>query len=570
MKQKNLHITIAILTLILAAILIRGLYIDVTRDASKYAYIAKEIIQNNQWINLHIDNEPYEQKPHLTFWLSAISFLIFGVSNFAFKFPLLLYSILGLYFTFKLGQSAFNKNTGYLAAAISSFTIIFILYNQDIHTDTVLFTNTAFALWQLYEYLKKNKIVNLIGAAFALGLCILTKGPFGIVLPILSVLSFLIAGKEMKRIFNSSWLLIATLATIINAPVFYQLFINWGLKGIKFFFITNTFGRFTGSYLGQNPDPTFYIHNIFYLFLPWTILFYAAIYKGIVQIKKKTALHADYFFICGFFLFFIIISASKSKLPNYLMAALPSMAIITAVYWERFGKKSIIINKIQNISNVLLIITISAISFFFNHNLYFFKLFVLLLSTIIFLLAGRKIDINYKTIVNSMGALIVTGICFNFYIVPEIFGHQAQPISARYLNSLQTNQENIFNYPKEELKLLRHLWDGVSPDEEKNFDQTPPRKHFSLNYGLKFYSNQPIKHIQTPKELTNALNLPEAWFYTDHEGMHEIIKSNIKIDTIIFYRHFSLRHSASFLLPNKNDKTFDRKYLIHTKLNYNP
>jgi 4-amino-4-deoxy-L-arabinose transferase-like glycosyltransferase len=563
MKQKQIHIILIILSLILLSILIRGLNIDVTRDAAKYAYIAKEIVQNNQWIDLQIDNEPYEQKPHLTFWLSAISFLIFGVSNFAFKLPLLVYSLMGLFFTYKLGQSAYNKKTGFLAATISSFSVVFILYNQDIHTDTVLFTNTAFALWQLWEYLRNTKTRNLLGSAFALGLCMLTKGPFGIVLPVLSVLSYILATKQIKRIFHFSWLLIALGTILISAPVFYQLYINWGIEGYKFFFITNTFGRFTGSYLGQNPDPTFYIHNILYLFLPWTVLFFVALYKGIVQIKNKSSKAPDFFFLFGFLLFFIIISVSQSKLPNYIMAVLPTMAIITAVYWEQFGKTTTSINKIQNTLNILLMITVSAISFFFNNNLYFVKLLVLLLATAVFIFASRKIDKNYKTIINSMGALIVAGLCLNFNIVPELFGHQAQPKAAQYLNSLQNNQAAIYNYPKEELKLLRHLWDGVSPVDKEKFDQTPPRKHFSLNYALKFYSNRHVKHIQTPKELAHALDQTNAWFFTDHEGMLEISNSNTNIDTIINYQHFSLRHSARYLFPKKNENTFDRQYLIH-------
>lgn len=565
MKQKRINIIIAILTVILSIILIRGLNIDVTRDAAKYAYIAKEIVQNNQWIDIHIDNEPYEQKPHLTFWLSAISFLIFGVSNFAFKFPILLYTLLGLFFTFKLGQSAYNKTIGYLAATISSFSVIFILYNQDIHTDTVLFTNTAFALWQLWEYLKKSKTRHLLGTALALGLCMLTKGPFGIVLPVLSVLSYLIATKQSKRIFHFSWLIIATGTIVISAPAFYQLYINWGFEGFNFFFITNTFGRFTGSYLGQNPDPTFYFHNILYLFLPWSVLFFIALFKGIVQIKKQSLNAPDFFFLYGFLIFFLVISISQSKLPNYLMTALPSMSIITAVYWEQFGKTSISVKKIQNTLNILLIITVCAISYFFNNNLYFIKLLVLLFAIGVFLFAIKKIDRNYKTIVYSMGALLVSGICLNFIIVPELFGHQAQPRAAAYLNSLPNKQTTIYNYPKEELKLLRHLWDGNNPVDIKNFDQTPPRKHFSLNYGLKFYCNRPVTHIQTPSELTQALNQNESWIFTDYEGMLEISNTTINIDTIINYEHFSLRHSARYLFPKKNENTFDRLFLINTK-----
>ena len=61
--SKRQSILLFMLLIALAIIYISGLFVDVTRDAAKYAYVSKEIVADHQWINLQIDGEPYEQNP---------------------------------------------------------------------------------------------------------------------------------------------------------------------------------------------------------------------------------------------------------------------------------------------------------------------------------------------------------------------------------------------------------------------------------------------------------------------------------------------------------------------------
>ena len=67
--KKHQQLFYYLLVLLLILVYVSGLFIDVTRDAAKYAYISKEIIQTNNWINLQILGENYNQKPHAPFYL---------------------------------------------------------------------------------------------------------------------------------------------------------------------------------------------------------------------------------------------------------------------------------------------------------------------------------------------------------------------------------------------------------------------------------------------------------------------------------------------------------------------
>lgn len=139
-----------------------GLFVHVTRDASKYAALAREIYDTGEFINLKIHGEPYVQKPPLLFWLSALSFHLFGISDLAFKLPLLLFSFAGIFFTFKLGSALYDQKTGVLAALLTASSQISFLYNMDIHTDTLLQSLVTFSLWQFYLFLKNKKTHHLV------------------------------------------------------------------------------------------------------------------------------------------------------------------------------------------------------------------------------------------------------------------------------------------------------------------------------------------------------------------------------------------------------------------------
>ena len=63
-----------------------GLFVDVIEnEASQYASIAREMLQDGHWLQVQHRHTPYLDKPPLLFWFSAISFKLLGISNFYVK-----------------------------------------------------------------------------------------------------------------------------------------------------------------------------------------------------------------------------------------------------------------------------------------------------------------------------------------------------------------------------------------------------------------------------------------------------------------------------------------------------
>ena len=148
--------------LFLSLVYITNLLVLLTGDAGKYAAISRNIVESGDWINLHIHQQAYDQKPHLIFWLGALSFKLFGISAFAFKLPILFFSILGFYSSYRLGKFLYNKAVGIVALLVLASSEIWILFSNDIHTDLLMASATVFGIWQLMVFLKYKKALHFV------------------------------------------------------------------------------------------------------------------------------------------------------------------------------------------------------------------------------------------------------------------------------------------------------------------------------------------------------------------------------------------------------------------------
>ncbi|HKJ79288.1 MAG TPA: glycosyltransferase family 39 protein, partial [Prolixibacteraceae bacterium] len=335
-----------------------GLCIDLTGDAGLYAAITRQMVESGNWINLQINGEPYDQKPHLLFWLAGIGVRLFGNTNFAFKLFPALYGWLGFYFTFKLGETLYNRETGKLAALLAATSQIFFLYSFDIHTDIALQTGVTLALWQLAVYLKNKKTINFIFGFIGVGLAMLAKGPVGAVLPFFAVLFYLFAEKDFRQLFHYKWLLGGLISLIIIIPTLLHLHTNFGWQGIEFYFITNNFGRISGEYAGSSRDPFFYLYNAVWMFLPWTIFVFYAVFSEVKNWFSAKINLPGIYLLGSVLTFLTIISIARGKAPNYFFMAVPPVLVIAAGWMNNWrpnftGKKTLLL-KLQWIFLALL------------------------------------------------------------------------------------------------------------------------------------------------------------------------------------------------------------------------
>lgn len=555
LKQQNLFFWI--FTILIIFVLFLGLSIDVTRDAAKYAYISKEISQTGEWLNLQINGEQYFQKPPFLFWLSAIFFKLFGISNFTFKLPILLYSFLGFFAVYMLSKSIYGKNVAKMSSLIISSSVISVLYNMDIHTDTVLMANVAFSLWFLYEYLKKNKIIYFIGSSIFLGLCILTKGPFGVVVPFFAVLGYLISKRDFKSLFSPKWILLIVISLIVALPSYLPAFIENGFKGVLFFFWENNFRRITGDYNGTIPDPTFYIHTLLYLVIPWIVIIAAGVYYQFKNIFKKNFKPVDHFIFWGIWIVFLILSISKNKLPNYLMPLMPFFSILAAKTWFNLKENAKVWIHISYYSLFVYWILIIFILAFFVKSINIFCWIIIAITFITTFFLIQSDQKNIKIFYSTMSTAIVLGLVLNLAVFPKFLNLQGAPQAARVINKTVKENEKIFYFNPDDIEYKKKL------SANNDFGKVLSEDHFFLNYELMFYSNKPVFYINDIIQLNQVVKSGYSWIYTNENGKNEILNNKSIKTEILTFDNFDLRKPLKYVNPRTMERSMCKAYLFH-------
>ena len=540
MNHKKLLIFILSFYVLLAfAGYLSGLFIDVTRDAGKYATISKEIFENGNFINLTVHGEAYDQKPPLLFWLGAAGFYVGNVSNFWFKFPIFLLVLSGFYGAFKLGESLYNRQTGILAALLMFTSCIYSLYSMDIHTDTLLQVFITLSIWQLFEFVKTGKNKNFIFGFIAVGLAMLSKGPVGAAIPAFAVGGHILLKKEFRKLLDLRWLLGILISFVVVSPALIGLSNQFGWEGIRFFFWENMAGRYTGTYVANAVnDPFFYIHNLLYLLLPWSLLFFFAVFLEFQQLFKSKFKSAEFLTLTGIWIYFLIISSSESQLPNYVFPVIPLMAVIIAkwivIVSEGNSLKWKIALTIQNVVVSLVWIAIFVLAIYLFPGVKFYYWFIVLAGMAATYYVLKKCDVLWiKLVAPSAIAVISLFFLLNTHIFPYIFSFQAPPKAARYFTEKSAENEKLYNY---------------------RYTQ----------YELFFYSDPQALQLYSAEEMKVAASQKGNWIFTDKEGLEEIMKLNLNPE-VIEYRHLFLNKGAKFILPEKRQSALFPMYLVHFK-----
>jgi 4-amino-4-deoxy-L-arabinose transferase-like glycosyltransferase len=230
-----------------------------------------------------------------------------------------------------LQSCCFLKLPERLAALVTATSQMFFLYFFDIHTDTVLQAAVMLSLWQLAEYLQNNKLIHFITGFAGVGLAMFAKGPVGAVLPFFFVLFYLLQKKEYRQLYHPKWIAGVIIALLIISPTLVHLWESFGSQGLRFYFIDNNIGRVTGEVTGTSTDPFYYLYNLLWALLPWTVPVIAGLAMEFKSWFSKGSVHLMSASLLGSVLLLLVVfSIARGKAPNYMMPLIAPMAVVAA------------------------------------------------------------------------------------------------------------------------------------------------------------------------------------------------------------------------------------------------
>ncbi|UPT67398.1 MAG: glycosyltransferase family 39 protein [Sphingobacteriales bacterium JAD_PAG50586_3] len=388
----------------------------------------------------------------MLFWLSALMFKLFGVSNIAYKLPSFIFTLFGVYATYALGKKLYTKQTGQIAALMLYGCQAWYSFNNDVRTDTMLAASVIMAVWALFEYIDTKKWLHFITGFTFVALGMLSKGPLGLMVPALALGTYLLYKRDFKSIFNPRWLIGLGIIGIILAPMVYGLYQQYGKEGPLFFFWTQSFGRITGENVWKNDAGYFFfVHTYLWAFLPFSFVgLWAWGSKAIRIVKSKMHINFanDVLLLAGFTLPFIALSMSQYKLPHYIFVVFPFIALISADWllgfiWMPLYKTFRALHLVINITAFILI-GMFCLWFFPLQNVLLW--IVIVVSAILIMLLFIKITGALKIILPSLFALCLFNLVMNAHVYPQLLKYHSTSVMAHYVVDKQIPVDKIKYY----------------------------------------------------------------------------------------------------------------------------
>ncbi len=324
-------------------------------DAAQYASISREMLERNSYLQIYDLGKDYLDKPPMLFWLSALSMKIFGIYDWAYRIPSLLFLGVALFATFQFAKLKYNQTIAYLAVLVLASCQAFFLISHDVRTDTMLMGWVALSIWLIAKWAASNKWSDFIWAMVAIAGGMMTKGPIALVVPVLAFAPQWFFEKKWTYFFKPIYLLGILVIAVLLIPMSWGLYQQYDLQpgklinnipiksGLRFYYWTQSFGRYTGeNYYREMSYPTFLLENMFWSFLPWIFIFlWAFVAKAVTIVKEglfKVGAERISFF--GFLLTYLVLSRSQAQLPHYIFVVFPLAATLVAAHLAPLLEKS--------------------------------------------------------------------------------------------------------------------------------------------------------------------------------------------------------------------------------------
>lgn len=300
-------------------------------DEAVFAEATKEMVQTGNYITPTYNGENRYDKPILFYWLMAVSYKIFGINEFAARFPSAISGILLCITVFLFVRYFYGERVAFYAAISLVLSIYFLVYSHAAVTDMTLTLLITLSLFSFYLSINGREGY-LYGLYVFSALAFLTKGLIGIVFPFGVAIVYLLIAEGLagiKKIFSLKGVL---LFLVISMPWYIaQLAIN-GQEFIEQFLIKHHFRRYTGVISGHRGPFYYYIPALIIGMFPW-IAFLPAGLRNAFNKNPEIQTHnskPNLFAFIWFAFVFVFFSFSTTKLPNYILPAIPAASMLIA------------------------------------------------------------------------------------------------------------------------------------------------------------------------------------------------------------------------------------------------
>ncbi len=185
-------------------------------DEANFAEAAREMLLSKNYLRVQIDYLPFWEKPPLFIWLQTLSMSVFGINEFAARFPNAITGIITLCTIFYIGKKEQNPITAWWWVLMYVVSWLPHFYFKTAIIDPVFNLFIFLAFYQFYLTIKNSSSKHAALSGLWIGLAVLTKGPVAILIALLSFVVFVVLNKGIKNVKISNLLMVFFVAFVVT------------------------------------------------------------------------------------------------------------------------------------------------------------------------------------------------------------------------------------------------------------------------------------------------------------------------------------------------------------------
>lgn len=296
-------------------------------DEGRNAEVAREVLLVQDWEIPHYNFTPRLDKPILFYWLVALSYKLFGVSEWSARLPSALMGFGCLLLTLLFAQGCLGSREALWSGLILITSVEFFILSRTVIPDMIL---TFFITLSLYAFFRGTQIEHrrtkrtlYLMMYTAMGAGFLVKGPIGLTFPAMVIFSYLL--------LNGGWFVVRDMELLLGIPLLVIIVAPWyGWAELRhpgylhYFLIEENLLRFLTDHFNRS-EPWYYFVPVLALgFFPWTVVLPMALR----DLWKRSFSTETLFLLCWTVVPLLFFSLSQSKLPHYILPIYPPLSIL--------------------------------------------------------------------------------------------------------------------------------------------------------------------------------------------------------------------------------------------------
>ena len=320
----------------------------VDRDEPRFAEASREMIERGDWIVPHFNNGYRFDKPPLIYWCQAASFAVFGQNEFAARVPSVLATAATTVLIYLFGRRLYGQREGWWAAIMFATSLQTLVHGRLAVADMLMvafFTLSTWAAWELVVSANAPATGNrtrwwwILWISFALGF--LAKGPV-VFLPILALVVFARWNRSPFPLRAWSWVLGALvcigLVALWGIPALLRTQGDFAKVGLGHHVVGRSIqpleGHGFGGVLGFIATLPMYFVTVLFSFCPWSFMLPGL---ALAAWKQRQFSAGDKWLLAVIGAVVVPFSLVATKLPHYILPAMPMLALWCCAGWFRRG-----------------------------------------------------------------------------------------------------------------------------------------------------------------------------------------------------------------------------------------